>query len=82
MLIWQKLKGGESMKVCVAKTMKVYVAIVQRPMAALDDTMIAAFADMSSARSFVAECLWDREYREGYSLAEMNWTIEEREVIE
>ena len=62
--------------------MKVYVAIVQRPMASLDDTLVAIFPFEERAWKWIDMVLADERYCEGFNREEMNWDVFEREVDE
>ena len=59
---------------------KVYVAIVQYPMAPLDCTYVEVFRDWDSAQAWVDETIADPDARNGYSADEMNWDINERDL--
>ena len=59
---------------------KVYVAIVQYPMAPLDCTYVELFRDRKSAQAWVDETLADPDARNGYSVDEMNCSIKERDL--
>lgn len=57
---------------------KIYIAIVQRPMASLDETRVEVFRNIVEAQTWVDKQLADPEECEGYSEDEMNWDIIER----
>lgn len=60
--------------------MKIYVAIVQRPMASLDETLVEIFTSRELADIWVDEQLKDVGYCCGYSQDEMNYDVIEKEV--
>ena len=57
---------------------KIYVAILQRPMASLDETNIEVFLNIAEAQEWVDRLLADDDAKGGYSEDEMNWGIFER----
>lgn len=58
--------------------MKIYIAILQRPMASLDETRVEVFRNIAEAQYWVDKQLSDPEECEGYFKDEMNWDIIER----
>lgn len=60
--------------------MKIYIAIVQCPLASLDDTAVEAFATRNEAERWANEKLDDDIARNGYSKDEMNWDVREMEI--
>lgn len=60
--------------------MRIYIAVVQYPLAPLDDTQVVAFTDRAEAEKWVESVITNPDYRNGYSEGEMNWGIYEDEV--
>ena len=60
--------------------MKIFIAVVQRPMAALDVTDVKAFRSYYEADRWIESLLADEDVREGFTVDEMNYHIYEQEV--
>lgn len=60
--------------------MKIFIAVVQRPMASLDVTDVKAFRSYEEAERWMESLLADEDVREGFSVEEMNYHIYEQEV--
>ena len=60
--------------------MRIFIAVVQRPMAALDVTDVKAFRTYDEAERWIESLLADDDVREGFTVDEMNYHIYEQEV--
>ena len=59
---------------------KIYIGIVQYPMAALDETLVEVFNTFDEADKWVNESLSDEGNRNGYTVDEMNWQRDHKEL--
>jgi len=58
----------------------IYIAVVQYPMASLDETLVEVFSTRENAQRWLTEKLADEDNSNGYDEEQMNWEIYEREI--
>jgi len=58
----------------------IYIAVVQYPMASLDETLVEVFSTRENAQRWMTEKLADEGNRNGYDEDKMNFEIYEREI--